>query len=43
MVNGLDILIAEIFDCVGGSVKRIVVQEDKLVILCDMLLLFLDY
>ena len=36
MVDRLDILVAEIFDCVGGSVKRIVVQEDKLVILCDM-------
>lgn len=33
MVDGLDILVAEIFDGVGGSVKRIVVQEDKLVIL----------
>ena len=42
MVNGLDIFVAEIFDGVGGSVKRIVVQEDKLVILCDMQIKFKD-
>ena len=36
MVNGLDIFVAEIFDGVCSSVERIVVQEDKFVVLCDM-------